>query len=288
MDIYAILIQILNGLSFGMVLFLTAVGFSLVFGLAGILNMAHGSFYLLGAFIGLSLINKNCGFVFAIIASGVIVGIVGIFLERFFLHYLYKRLLAQALLTFGFIFIFMDITKSIWGGNPKMIPIPNWLLGAINVGSFHYPLYRLFLLLIGLIIAFGIWVWLNRTRVGSIIRAGMDDKDMVMGMGINLNFYVTIVFFIGSFFAGIAGVLGGPILGAHLGLEMDVLIFALIVVVIGGLGSFEGAFIGAIIIGVLDNFGKVFLPKFAMFTIYLSLVLILLFKRSGILGKEEQ
>lgn len=287
MDINIILVQTLNGLSFGIVLFLLAVGFSLVFGLAGILNMAHGSFYLLGAFIAFSLISNKFSFIFAILVSGAVTGVLGIVLERLTLRFLYKQLLSQALLTFGFMFIFIDIMKSIWGGHPKMIQIPNILSGTISIGLLQYPIYRLFLLLVGLVMAIGLWFCLYKTRIGSIIRAGIDDKDMVMAMGINLNFYVTLVFFIGSSLAGIAGVLGGPLLGAHLGLDMDVLILAMIVVIIGGLGSFEGAFIGAIMIGLVDTFGKVFIPKFAMFTVFFSLVLILLFKPSGILGKLE-
>jgi branched-subunit amino acid ABC-type transport system permease component len=215
MELSQIAIQVLNGLSYGLLLFLLAAGLSLIFGLMGVINMAHGSFFMLGAYLGYSIINTANSFTLAIIGATLIMALAGMILERAFFRQLYRKELHQVLLSFGFIYIFMDLAKGIWGGTPKSLPTPDLLQGSVVMLDGAFPLYRLSIIVIGLFLALMLWLVLERTRTGVIIRAGVDDKQMVEALGINIRGYFTAVFAFGAFLAALGGVVGGPIIGVY-------------------------------------------------------------------------
>ena len=280
------LLIFINGLSFGFLLFLLGAGLSIIFGLMGILNMSHGAYYVVGGYVGLSVVRWTGNFIFSILAGGLMVGLLGIVMERLFLRRLYKQELDQVLLTFGFAYIITNLTRWIWGSLNQGSFVPAFLTGPLDIGNFVFPAYRLFLIVFGLAVAVGLVLLQEKTRFGTIIRAGLDHKEMTMGLGINLELVFSIVFFFGAFMAGSAGMLGAPVIGQYLGASIDVLLLAVVVIVIGGLGSLQGALAGSLLIGVIDSFAKYFFPRLAPFSIYLLLLVILLLRPSGILWKK--
>lgn len=282
-----IVIQALNGLSYGLLLFLLAAGLSLIFGLMGVINMAHGSFYMLGAYLGLTIAVFTGSFLLALAGAALALALAGMIMERFFIRKLYGQVLDQVLLTFGFAYIFMDVAKWIGGGTPRSLPKPGLLDGSLIVLGEAFPVYRVAVILAGLALALTLWLFIERTRTGMIIRAGVDDGEMVSGMGINIKLYFTGIFALGAFLAALGGVMGGPIIGAYPGLDFEILVLALAVVVVGGLGTLRGAFWGSMLIGFTETFGKAFFPDYDILTIYVAMVLILIFKPSGLLGKES-
>jgi branched-chain amino acid transport system permease protein len=280
------IVQTLNGLSFGVVLFLLSAGLSLIFGLMKILNLAHGSYYLLGGYIALTVIERTGSFVLGLAACGVAVAAIGVAMERFFLRQFYRQDLPQVLITFGFLFIFADLVVWIWGGSMNSIPVPEILERPVRIGVAIYPLHRLVLMAVGVAIGLALWWLQDRTRFGAKVRAAVDDSDTARALGINVSRLFTLVFALGAFLAAIAGVLGGVVVGIHPGADFDVLLLAFVVVIIGGLGSLKGAFVGGITVGLLDNFGRALFPEFALFTIFAPMVLILVLRPRGLFGKE--
>jgi branched-chain amino acid transport system permease protein len=288
MDLFQLLIvSLLNGITFGIVLFLLASGFSLIFGVMGVLNLTHGTLYMIGAYVGWSIAVKyGLNFWLAVLAGGITAGLVGFLIERGFVRHLYKQLNEQALLTFGFVHILTNLCLLIWGPVTKAPFTPAFLAGSTTIVGISYPTTRLFLILVGLILAVGLWWLQNRTRVGAIIRAGMDDKEMVTGLGVNLGLVFILVFFLGAAMAGSAGVIGAQLLGVNLQFSINILLLALVVVVVGGMGSVEGALLGGMLIGLIDAFGKALFPELAMFTIYMAMIVILILRPTGILGRR--
>ncbi|MFC2019746.1 branched-chain amino acid ABC transporter permease [Chloroflexota bacterium] len=285
MDILAI--NILNGVSYAMILFLMASGLSLIRGVMGILNLAHGTLYMLGAYIGLTVAGLGANWVVALLAGGVSAGIIGLFFERVFLSRLYKQVYAQVLLTLGLVYVFANVVLWIWGGIGKIGTAPAIAAGGVSIGDFSFPFYRFLLIFMGLLAFAGLW-WLEaKTRAGAIIRAGMDDKEMTIGLGINYGLISSATFILGATMGGLAGFIGTPIVGAHPDMSMNILLSALIVVVVGGVGSVRGALLGALVIGLIDSFGKAYFPDFALFTIYLAMIIVLLLRPSGILGRAQ-
>jgi len=282
------IVQILNGLSFGFLLFLLGSGLSLMFGLGGIINLSHGSYFMLGAYVGYSVIKWTGSFWMAVLAGGGSMGLLGLLMERFLLRRLLQRHLDQVLLTFGFVWVFMDLSKSYWGGDPLSLREPALFAGSVEVWGNTFPLYRLIVIAVGSLIAVLFWLLEERTLIGAIVRAGVEDREMVSGLGINVSSISTGVFALGAFMAGFGGVVGGPILGAYQGMDWEILVLALVVVVVGGLGSLKGALLGSLLIGMMDNFGKAFFPNFAMATLFVALAIILLLKPSGLLGRGNQ
>jgi branched-chain amino acid transport system permease protein len=279
-------VQTLNGISFGMLLFLLAAGLSLIYGLMKVLNLTHGSFYLLGGYIGLAVMHKTGSFVLAVLAASCAIAFVGVIMERFFLRRVHLQELPQALLTFGFLFIFSDLATVIWGSNPQTMPKPAMFGSSIQIGSFFYPSYRLFIIGFGSVVAALLW-WLQEgTRVGAMVRASVDDEEVARALGINVSLLFTLVFALGAFLAALGGVMGGPIVGVYPGADFEVLLLGFVVVIIGGLGSLKGALAGGLIVGLLDNFGKVFFPEFALFTIFAPMALILAVRPAGLFGRE--
>lgn len=284
MDVF--LVTLLNGISLGGVLFLVASGLSLVLGVLGIANLAHGALYMVGAYLGWTIVSQYGGnFWLAAVAAAATAGLIGLVMERGFLRHLHGLFNEQVLLTIGVVHIITNLCLWIWGSIPKTPFTASILSGSFVVAGWPYPISRIAIMLIGLALAVGLWWLQDRTRVGAIVRAGMDNREMTEGLGINLKLVLTVLFFVGAAIAGFAGVIGGQMLGASLGQGTQILVLALIVVVVGGVGSVQGALVGAMIIGLVDAFGKLLFPELAMFTMYLVMIIILLVRPSGLLGK---
>ena len=279
--------NLLNGISYGMILFLIAAGMSIVMGVMGITNLAHGALYMVGAYVGWTVAVKlGLDFWLAAVAGGIAGGLIGLLMERVFLKQLYKQVNEQVLLTYGFVYILTNICIWIWGGRYRLQFTAPYIFGSVDLGDFSFPLTRIVITGLGFIIATSLWYLQNKTRIGAIVRAGMDDKEMIQGLGINLNVVVMLVFFIASFIAGFAGVIGAQLLSTYPGIGLDVLLQALVVIIVGGVGSIQGALLGGLLIGLIDTFGKALFPGLAMFTIYLAMIVVLLFKPSGLLGRK--
>jgi branched-chain amino acid transport system permease protein len=279
-------VQTLNGISFGMLLFLLAAGLSLIYGLLKVLNLTHGSFYLLGGYIGLAVLQNTGSFILAALAGSLAIALLGVVMERIFLRRLHLQELPQALLTFGFLFIFSDLATVIWGSNPKTIPKPASLSASVQLGEFYYPSYRLFIIGFGLGIAALLWWFQEGTRIGAMVRASVDDEEVARATGINVSLLFSVVFAVGAFLAALGGVMGGPIVGIYPGADFEVLLLGFVVVIIGGLGSLKGALVGGLVVGLLDNFGKVFFPDLALFTVFAPMALILAMRPAGLFGQE--
>lgn len=284
MDVFVL--NMLNGISFGAILFLLASGFSLIFGVMGVLNLSHGALYMVGAYVGWSIAVKyGLNYWLAAFAGGVVAGLISLAMESGFFRRLYKQLNEQMLLTFGFIYILDNLARWIWGPLYKAPFTAPFLSGVFNIMGRTYPTARVAIILVGIIIAIGLWWLQDKTRAGAIIRAGMDDKEITMALGINLPLVSSAAFFAGSFIAGFAGVVGAQVLGVYPEMSIGILLLALAVVVIGGVGSVQGTLLGAGLLGIIDAFGKALFPDFAMFTIYLAMIVVLLIKPTGLLGR---
>jgi branched-chain amino acid transport system permease protein len=277
--------QLVNGVVYGMLLFLLASGLSLIFGLMNVVSLVHGSFFMLGAFVGLSLAQLTDSYWVALAISPLIGLGLGVVMERLFIRQLYDRgHLDQVLLTFGFTFVFVDLVKWVWSANIRSMAPPTFLAGMVHLLDGLIPSFRLFLLGLGLVIALLMWLLLERTRVGAMVRAGVDDSAMALGLGINVPRLFTAIFALGSGLAALAGVAAGPMLGVYPGMDIDFMIPAFIVIVIGGMGTLRGAFVGSLLVGVADTLGKAYFPSGAMFLIYLLMVAVLVLRPQGLFG----
>jgi branched-chain amino acid transport system permease protein len=282
-----LVINLLNGISYGMVLFLIGSGMSVVMGAMNITNLAHGVLYMIGGYVGWTVAVKlGASFWIGALTGGFVAGLVGMGIERGFLRFLYKQGNEQVLLTFGFVYILTNLCLWIWGGWPRMPFTAEFLSGSFEILGRVYPKARMANIVIGSFMAVLLWWLQDRTRVGAMVRAGMDNKEMAMGLGINLERVFALVFFFASFIAGVAGVLGAQLMGVYNALGLEVLLLALIVIIVGGVGSVQGALLGGLLIGVIDAFGRALFPKFAMFTMYFTMIVILLVRPSGLLGRR--
>jgi branched-chain amino acid transport system permease protein len=278
-------INTLNGLSLAMILFILSAGLTLVFGLMQVINIAHGSFYLLAGYIALSVMQSGGHFALGLVTACVAVMLLGAMIQRTMLQRLHRQELPQSLLTLGLLFIFADIAFWIWGGNPQLLSKPEFLEGSMPVGPVRFPIYRMALLAAGILVALGMWLFLERTRVGAIIRAGMDDEEMVRGMGINVPLVFTGVFALGAGLAALGGVLGAPLLGVFPGADFEIVLLAFAVVTIGGLGSIKGAFLASLLVGLVDNFGTALFPQLSLFSIIVPMVVVLAWKPTGLVTR---
>ncbi|HTH35947.1 MAG TPA: ABC transporter permease [Xanthobacteraceae bacterium] len=277
--------QLLNGLVYGVLLFLMAAGLSLIFGLMNVVSLAHGSFFMLGAFLGLSIYQATGSFWAGLVLAPIPVVALGVLMELVFLRPLYARgHMDQVLLTFGFTFVFYDLVQTIWGRVMLRLPAPESLSGTLHIGLGVFSAYRLFLIGFGFTIALLLWLALERSRVGAMVRAGVDDAAMAAGLGGNIPALFTGIFGFGVALAGLGGIAAGPILGLYPGMDTDILIPSFIVIVIGGTGSLRGAFVGSLLIGIADTFGKAYFQSIALFLIYLAMVLVLLIRPQGLFG----
>jgi branched-subunit amino acid ABC-type transport system permease component len=251
----------------------------------GVVNLAHGSFFMLGGFIGLSVVRATGSFWWAVILAPIPVALAAVAIETLFLRRLYKRdKLDQVLLTFGFSFIVTDLVETGWGKDTHNLPEPPGLEASLELLGGFFPTYRLALVAFGLLVALLLWIVIERTRAGAMVRAGVDDAATAMGIGLNVPRLLTITFASGAALAALAGVVAGPILGVYSGVDVEVLIPAFIVIVIGGMGSLKGAFVGSLLIGITDTFGKAYVPEAAMFLTYLAMIGVLLVRPAGLFG----
>ena len=277
--------QLLNGLVYGVLLFLMAAGLSLIFGLMNVVSLAHGSFFMLGAFFGLAIFKASGSFWLALVLAPIPVIALGVLMELLFLRPLYKRgHMDQVLLTFGFTFVFLDLVQTVWGRMVMRLPAPPSLQGIVHIGAGVFSAYRLFLIGFGFAIALLLWLFLERSRVGAMVRAGVDNAVMAAGLGANIPALFTGIFGFGVALAALGGIAAAPVLGLYPGMDSEILIPAFIVIVIGGMGSLRGAFAGSLLIGIADTFGKAYLQSIALFLIYLAMTAVLLIRPQGLFG----
>lgn len=280
------LVSVLNGFAIGFLLFIVAVGLSLVFGMMDVLNLAHGALFLAGAYVASALAGTSSwgGFVAALaVAAGI--GLVGGGVLSVMTEPLRKRShLDQALLTLGVALIAAELLTILFGNDPLRVAAPPGLDGSTTIAAVTYPTYRLALIGVGAVLALAVYLIVDRTRVGALVRATVADREMVSTLGVDNRLVKAAVFAFGSMLATVGGVLGGPIYGANVGLDTTILILALVVVVIGGLGSVRGALVGALVIGQVDSLGRVLLPEFASFILFGALALVLVARPQGLFG----
>ncbi|PLS21852.1 branched-chain amino acid ABC transporter permease [Neptunicoccus cionae] len=295
--------QVLNGLQFGIMLFLMAAGLTLVFGVMGLINLAHGSLFMIGAFAAAAVAGATGSFLLALIAALAAAAAAGALVEILVIRRLYAREhLDQVLATFALILIFSESTRWLFGSFPLFLNIPEALSGPVTLpGGIQYSLYRLTLIAIGLVVAFGLFLLISRTRLGIQIRAGESDREMIAALGVDISKLYTIVFALGAALAGLAGALVGAIQSVQVGMGEPVLILAFVVIVIGGIGSIKGALVGAILVGLTDTLGGLLLPLFfslfmdnasatstgsalASMSIYILMAIVLVVKPSGLYG----
>ena len=280
------LIQAFNGISYGALLFLVGSGLSLIFGVMRIVNLSHGSYFLLGGYVALSVIWATGSWLLAIPIAAFTVALVGLAMERIFLRPLGFDPLRQVLLTVGFAFLFQQAALDIWSGNNFDINPPNALTQSVEVGGIYLPLYRIFMICTALGIGLILWLVMEKTRMGAAVRATVDDAQMARGVGIDTSRVSMFIFALGAFLAALGGVIGGGFLSVYPGLDFEILPLAFAVVIIGGMGSLGGAAIGALLVGLADNFGKALFPEISYFTLYAPMALILAVKPTGLFGRE--
>ena len=289
MDLATFLIQCLNALQYGLLLFLVASGLTLIFGIMGVINLAHGSFYMIGAYMAYALAPLVAGTFgggfFATLAVGVVLAVIaGYLLEWAFFSFLYQREhLQQVLMTYGLILVFEELRSLLVGDEVHGVPVPAFLAGTLPLGELMtYPVYRLFISGVCLALALGMYFVFTRTRLGMMIRAGSTNREMVQSLGIDIQFLYRVVFAAGMAVAVLAGMVAAPVSSVYPGMGNQVLIICFVVVVIGGIGSIRGALLAALLIGVVDTFGKVVFPQAAGVLVYLLMALILLWKPNGL------
>ena len=299
------LLLAVNSIAMGGLLFLLASGFSLVFGLMRIPNLTHGSFFMLGAYLGISVLGKgpdplsrlslwfgigrlppDLAFCLAALLAAAVMAVIGGAIERLLLRRLAGQELAQVLVTLGLSFIIADLCLMTWQGDPIPLSAPPALRGSLPLGRVVFPVYRLAIVVIAVVVAAALWLMLDRTRLGAMIRAGVDDPVMARVTGIRVSRLFTLVFCLGAGLAGFAGVIGALILSVEPGLDADMLPLALIVVILGGTGSLPGAFVGSFVVAFLANFGQAWRPEFAYFMLFLPMLLILLLRPQGLFGRH--
>ncbi|WP_370165175.1 branched-chain amino acid ABC transporter permease [Marisediminitalea sp.] len=284
MDLSLFLVQLLNGVQYGLLLFLIASGLTLVFGVMGILNLAHGSMYMIGAYLVYYFTTVTDSFFLAVVIACAIAMIIGIIIERFLITHLYQRdHLDQVLLTVGLIFIFNAAQGFIWGNDPLGVDVPAILSSSIQLTDIvEYPVYRLFISVVCIAIAVAMYYVINHTKLGMMIRAGESNREMVEALGVDIRKLFTIVFAVGVTLSALAGIVSAPIVSLVPGMGERVLISCFVVVVIGGMGSIKGAFVAALLVGIVDTFASVLLPGMSSMTIYLLMAMILIFKPQGL------
>ena len=279
--------QILNALSFGALLFLVGAGLSLILGLMRIVSVAHGSFYMLGAYIALATLTATRSYSLSVIAAVLTMLALGALLQRVLIERVGGDPLRQVLLTFGFLLVVSDVALVVWSGSPAIIPVPALLAGTLAVGSVHYPLYRLFVIVIGLALAFALDRIQSGTRLGALVRAGADDLEMLSCMGINVRRLFVGVFAFGTALAGFGGAVGGVFLGVYPGIDLEIGFLGFVVVIVGGLGSIRGTLAASMIVALIDTLSKSLFPEISLFAIFLLLVVVIAVRPTGLFGRRS-
>ena len=277
--------QTLNGLFSAALLFLIASGLTLAFGVMRIVNIAHGSFYMLGVYVAYTVIRQTQSLVVAALAAVVVVGVLGFLMERLFLRRFAGKPLPQMMMTMGFALLFRDAALMIWGGDPFTLAYPTLLRGSVEAAEVVFPLYRLFVIFVAALVGVALWILNEKTLVGARLRAAVDDPEMAGATGINVALLSGMVFAVGAGLAAFGGVMGGPIIGGYPGMDFELLPLAFVVVIIGGMGSLKGALIGSLIVGMIDNYGKALVPELSYFTLFAPMVAMLAIKPTGLYGR---
>ena len=275
----------LNGVTFAALLFVVASGFTLIFGLMRIVNLAHGALYLLGGYIGLTVATKTGSFLAGAATAAVAIAMVGFLIDTSLLRFVKGYELRQVLLALGVALVLNDLALIVWGGDTFTVPVPGALQGPLHLGAMAYPRYRLFVLAVGVLLFAGLWFLLHRTRLGSLIRAGVDDLEMVDAMGVDIKRVFIYTFMLGSALAGLGGTLGGAFLSLYPSADVEILVFSLAVVIIGGRGSLVGAGVGSLLVGMLATFGQAWFPELAYFVIFGPMAILLAFRPLGLFGR---
>jgi branched-chain amino acid transport system permease protein len=278
--------QTFNGLSYAALLFLLGGGFTLIFGIMKIVNIAHGSFYLVGGYIGLTVVSLTGSFYFALFASALAMALMGLVMERVFLRTLAGQDLRQMLVTTGIALFLQDLSLLVWGGDPKNLTVPDHLAGSFEAGGYFFPKIRVFMIVSAAILYFVLWVFQKKTRMGAMVRASVDNPEMAGGLGIRVPLVIMGVFALGALLAGFGGVVGCAFMGIYPGLDFELLPFAFVVVIVGGMGNLTGALLGAVIVALIDNFGKALFPEVAYFTLFAPMAVVLALKPTGLMGKS--
>ncbi|MGE4064788.1 MAG: branched-chain amino acid ABC transporter permease [Rhodospirillaceae bacterium] len=279
------LFSLLNGLTFAALLFIVASGFTLIFGLLRIVNLAHGALYLFGGLVGYTASQATGSFFAGILAAMLAAAVLGIALDRGLLRFVRGFELRQVLLTLGVALVMNDLALVIWGGDTLTVVMPEALQGAAELGPVFYPKYRLFVLGLGILVFIALWLLMHRTRLGALIRAGVDDPETIEAMGVDIRRVFLGTFMLGAALAGLGGVVGGAFLTLYPSADSEILVFSLAVVIIGGRGSLAGAAVGALLVGLLNSFGQVMFPELAYFAIFGPMALLLAFRPLGLFGK---
>ena len=278
--------QTLNGLFSAALLFLIASGLTLVFGVMRIVNIAHGSFYMLGAYVASTIVARSRSLLLGALAAVVAVAAAGFLVQSLLLRRFAGRPLAQMMLTMGLALVFRDLVFVIWGGDPFTLPYPPALRGSLDTAGVVFPLYRLFVVAAAACVGVLLWFVNEKTLIGAKLRAAVDDPEMAGATGINVALLSSCVFAAGAGLAAFGGVMGGPILGGYAGMDFDLLPLAFVVVIVGGMGSLKGALVGSVIVGLIDNFGKALVPELSYFTLFAPMVLVLAIKPTGLYGRS--
>lgn len=288
MEASTYLIQAIHGLVYGMLLFLVASGLTLVFGMMGVLNLAHAGFYMLGAYFAYSVVSWSGNFWLSLLMAPIGVGIAGAFVERFLLRKVHAYGHAfELLLTFGVFLAIGEVVKWFWGNSPLPVPVPPFLSGFVMIMGAKYPHYRLFILGCGIVVLLFMAAFILKTRIGITIRAAVSDAEMVDVLGVNVPLVFLGVFAVGAALAGVGGVIAGPFLSTYPGMGFDILIDAFVVIVVGGFGSLLGALVASVMIGELQSYGILILPKFALVFQFILMAVVLIARPTGLFGEKE-
>jgi branched-chain amino acid transport system permease protein len=277
--------QAFNGISYAALLFLLGGGFTLIFGVMKIVNIAHGSFYLLGGYIGYTVVLWTGNFYLAFLVACCVIGALGMGMERVFLRKLSGQDLRQMLITMGIALFLQDLSLVIWGGNPLNLSIPAYLSKSIQAGNLYFPMVRIFMIGAAAALFVVLWWFQEKTQVGAMVRAAVDNAEMSEGLGINVPLVTLGVFGLGALLAGFGGVVGCAFMGIYPGLDFELLPYAFVVVIIGGMGSLPGALVGSLIVGLIDNFGKALFPEISYFTLFAPMAIVLAVRPTGLFGK---
>lgn len=277
--------QTLNGLSFGALLFLLASGLTLVFGLMRIVNLAHGAFYMIGGYLGVVVAGLTGNLLLAILTGVVVVAVTAFIVEVVLLRFVRGQELPEVLLTVGVSFVIADLCLAIFGGDPHSLPSSAGIQGSMTLGDLTYPWYRIFVIGVAIAIGIALIVIQNRTRIGAVVRAGVDDREIISAMGVNIGWVFTGMFVVGAALAAIGGTIGAGVRSIAPGIQDEVLLYALVVVIIGGLGSVTGAAVGSVLIGLIDAFAKAWIPELSYFTIFAPMALVLVLRPTGLFGR---
>jgi branched-chain amino acid transport system permease protein len=277
--------QTLNGLFSAALLFLIASGLTLAFGVMRIVNIAHGSFYMLGVYVAYTIVSRTQSLLLGALVAMLVVAAIGFVMQRVFLRKFGSDPLAQMMMTMGFALLFRDAALMIWGGDPFTLAYPGLLRGSVEAGDIVFPRYRLFVIVVAALVGIALWAINERTLIGARLRATVDDPETAAATGINVARLSGLVFAAGAALAAFGGVMGGPILGGYAGIDFDLLPLAFVVVIIGGMGSLKGALVGSIAVGMIDNFGKALVPELSYFTLFAPMILVLAIKPTGLYGR---